>query len=569
MTTARYPSARYRRILRFAARYIVQEWWFELVLPRLGLARITRRGRAARIRGIARHFHEVAIELGGLMIKVGQFMSSRLDVLPPEITSELEGLQDEVPAVEFAQIRDLAEAELGVPLERAYAFVDPIPLAAASLGQVHRARLSASDASEAGFENVVVKVQRPGIDAIVRVDLAALRRIAGWLDRVKFISRRVDLPELLDEFAATSMQEIDYLREGANAERFADDFADNPRVQTPMVVWERTTRKVLTLSDVTAIKINDRDALKAAGINPAAVAERLSSAMFDQLFTHGFFHADPHPGNIFVTPADPGETDAFAPGASAPDWALTFVDFGMMGEVPDSLRNGLQRLVVAVASRDAKALVASVRDMGVLLPSAEGAPLENAMGELFDRFGGMGFAELQKVDPTEFTDFADKFGHVMRTMPFQLPENFLLIIRAVSVTSGVCTALNPAFNVWTAIEPYAKRLTREEGGGAARAMIQQAVATVGVIARLPQQLDNLSTLMQRGQLSIETPGVDRRLRALEQLAQRAVSAIIFAGLLLGGIFLKPTDPVLGGVLMAVSALPLLHAVFAGIMVRDR
>jgi predicted unusual protein kinase regulating ubiquinone biosynthesis (AarF/ABC1/UbiB family) len=229
----------------------------------------------------------------------------------------------------------------------------------------------------------------------------------------------------------------------------------------------------------------------------------------------------------------------------------------------------LQRLIIAVASRDAKGLVASVRDMGVLLPSAEGEPLEHAMGELFDRFGGMGFAELQKVDPTEFTDFADKFGHVMRTMPFQLPENFLLIIRAVSVTSGVCTALNPGFNVWTAIEPYAKRLTRQESGGAARAVIQQAVATVGIIARLPQQLDSLSTLLQRGQLSIETPGVDRRLRALEQLAQRAVSAIIFAGLLLGGIFLRPSDLVLGGVLMAVSALPLLHAVFAGIMGRER
>jgi predicted unusual protein kinase regulating ubiquinone biosynthesis (AarF/ABC1/UbiB family) len=563
MTPARHPRARYRRIMRFAARYMVQEWWFELILPRLGLARITRRGRTARVRKIARHFHTLAVELGGLMIKVGQFMSSRLDVLPPEITSELERLQDEVPAVEFSQIRELAEAQLGVPLERAYSFFDSVPLAAASLGQVHRARLSAPDAAEAGFEDVVVKVQRPGIDAIIRVDLSALRKIAGWLDRVRFISVRMDLPKLVEEFAATSMQEIDYLQEGANAELFAENFADNPRVQAPLVVWERTTRTVLTLSDVTAIKINDRDTLKAAGINPAAVAEQLSSAMFDQLFTHGFFHADPHPGNIFVTPAEPGDAE------SAPAWALTFVDFGMMGEVPDSLRSGLQRLVIAVASRDAQGLVASVREMGVLLPSAEGAPLEHAMSELFDRFGGMGFAELQKVDPTEFTDFADKFGHVMRTMPFQLPEDFLLIIRAVSVTSGVCTNLNPAFNVWTAIEPYANRLTREESGGAARAVIQQAVGTVGLIARLPRQLDSLSTLLQRGKLSIETPGVDRRLRALEQLARRAVSAIIFAGLLLGGIFLRPTDVVLGGVLMAVSVLPLLHALFGGITGRDR
>lgn len=559
LTGQRHPRARYRRILRFAARYIVREWWFELFLPRIGLARVGRRGRIERARGIARHFHALAIELGGLMIKVGQFMSSRLDVLPPEITSELEGLQDEVPPVDFALLRELAEIELGMPLERAYSYIDPTPVAAASLGQVHRARLVAADAAEVGFERVVVKVQRPGIDAIVRIDIAALRKIAGWLNRVSFISRRVDLPALLAEFAATSLQEIDYLREGASAERFAENFLGHPRVRTPAVVWERTTRRVLTLSDVTAIKISDREALMGAGIDPVAVADELASAMFDQLFVHSFFHADPHPGNIFVTPA----------GGSAADWALTFVDFGMMGEVPDVLRNGLQRLIVAVASRDPKALVASIRDMGVLLPAAESAPLERAMSELFDRFGGMGFAELQRVDPDEFRDFAEKFGRVMRTMPFQLPENFLLIIRAVSVTSGVCTALNPAFNVWTAIEPYAKRLTRDEGGRTVRNLAQQALETAAVVARLPRQLDDLVTLIRRGQLSIETPGVDRRLKALELLVRRAGASVIFTALLLGGILLKQSDPVLGSVLMWASVVPLVYSLLAGRSGRDR
>jgi predicted unusual protein kinase regulating ubiquinone biosynthesis (AarF/ABC1/UbiB family) len=565
MTKARQLRARYRRILRFAARYIVQEWWFELVLPRLGLGRISRRGRAARARRIAHHFHAMAVDLGGLMIKVGQFMSSRLDVLPPEITSELETLQDEVPPVAFPLVRALAETDLGVPLEQAYSSFDPSPVAAASLGQVYRARLSPADAELVGFEDVVVKIQRPGVDAVVKIDLSALRRIVGWLDRVAFIARRVDLPALLREFAAVSMEEIDYLHEGSNAERFAENFSDNPRVRAPAVVWERTTRRVLTLSDVTAIKINDRAALAAAGIDPTAVAKGLASAMFDQLFTHSFFHADPHPGNIFVTPAPVGSART----GTAPEWALTFVDFGMMGEVPDSLRSGLQRLVIAVAARDAKGLVASVRAMGMLLPSAEGAPLEHAMSELFDRFGGMGFAELQKVDPHEFRDFAEKFGDVVRTMPFQLPVNLLLIIRAVSVTSGVSTALNPAFNIWTAIEPYAARLTCDVRGAAARTLLKQVVETAGVVARLPGQLDALSTLIQRGHLSIEIPGVDRRLRALDKLGRQAVSAVIFAGLLLGGIFLKQTDEVLGWVLISASALPLLHAVFAGMAGRDR
>ncbi|MEO7148254.1 MAG: AarF/UbiB family protein [Terrimesophilobacter sp.] len=568
MTKVRNLRARYRKILRFAARYIVQEWWFEVALPRIGLERMSRRGRTVRAQGIAQHFHVLAIELGGLMIKVGQFLSSRLDVLPPEITSELEGLQDEVPAADFAQVRELAEADLGVPLEQAYAFVDPTPLAAASLGQVHRATLSPTDASLVGFDNVVVKIQRPGIDAIVKVDLAALRRIAKWLNRVRFISRRVDLPSLLEEFAVISLLEIDYLHEGSDAERFAENFCDYPFVQAPKVVWERTTKRVLTLSDVTAIKINDREALKAAGIDPADVAEELANTMFEQLFEHGFFHADPHPGNIFVTPAvrPSGNTGQEI---ASPDWALTFVDFGMMGEVPDTLRNGLQRLIIAVAARDAKGLVASIRSMGVLLPSAESAPLERAMSELFDRFGGMGFAELQKVEPDEFIDFADKFGDVMRTMPFQLPENFLLIIRAVGVTSGVCSGLNPEFNVWTAIEPYAKRLARDERGNTAKAFADQALATLGLLVRLPQQMDELSTMLKRGQLAIETPGLDRRIRAVEQLARRALSAVLFAGLLIGGVFLKQSDPVFGWVLMGVSVLPLLHALFAGFTGRSR
>ena len=569
MTKVRHLRARYRRILRFAARYIVQEWWYELALPRLGLARVSRRGRTARASGIARHFRAVAIDLGGLMIKVGQFMSSRLDVLPPEITSELEGLQDEVPAADFALVRVLAEADLGVPLERAYSFFDPIPVAAASLGQVHKARLSPTDATHVDFVDVVVKIQRPGIDAIVKVDLAALRKIAGWLDRVKFIAQRVDLAALLKEFANVSLQEIDYLHEGGSAERFAENFSTDPRVHAPKVVWERTTRRVLTLSDVTAIKINDRTALQAARIDPASVADELANAMFEQLFEHGFFHADPHPGNIFVTPGAYHATDLSLPATPPRDWALTFVDFGMMGEVPDSLRSGLQRLIIAVVSRDVKGLVASIRDMGMLLPSAESAPLERAMGELFDRFGGMGFAELQKVDPGEFVDFANKFGDVMRTMPFQLPENFLLIIRAVSVTSGVCSGLNPEFNVWTAIEPYAKRLTRNQGAGTLRALGEQVLATVGILVRLPEQLDDLSTLLQRGQLAIETPGLNHRIRAFERLVRGALSAIIFAGLLLGGIFLKQTDPVFGWVLIGASALPLFHALFAGLTGRGR
>jgi predicted unusual protein kinase regulating ubiquinone biosynthesis (AarF/ABC1/UbiB family) len=554
MTDAALSRARYRRILRFAARYLVQTWWYELFLPRFGLSRLAERTRERRMRRVAQRFHALAVELGGLMIKVGQFMSSRLDVLPPEITRELEGLQDEVPPVPFAAIRSAAEGELGVPLEQAFASFDETPVAAASLGQAHRARLAPLVAADLGFDAVVVKVQRPGIDEIVTVDLAALRRVSRWLSRVKIVAARVDMPALLEEFAHTSLEEIDYLHEAAAAERFGANFADDPRVAVPAVAWERTARRVLTLSDVTAIKINDVAGLRAAGIDPVEVAPVFAAVMFDQLFGSGYFHADPHPGNIFVTPADADD---------GPPWRLTFIDFGMMEEASAVLRTGLRRVLIAVAARDGAAMVAAIRELGVLLPSADTRELERAMTQLFARFGGMGFAELRDVDPREFRDFAVEFGDVVRTLPFQLPENFLLIIRSMSLVSGVCSALDPAFNLWDSVEPYAARLLRDERGNVLSDAAQQAASMVGVAARLPQRLDAVITRVEEGSVSVDTSRLERRVALLEALARRILSGVLFVGLLISGAVLRSDDAVFGSVLMVTAVLPLLHALFAG------
>ncbi|WP_193597611.1 ABC1 kinase family protein [Microbacterium sp. YJN-G] len=544
--------ARYRRILLFAGRALTQIWWFDLLLPRLGLAGVADRTRDARMLALARRFRELAVELGGLMIKVGQFLSSRLDVLPPEITAELAGLQDEVPAVPFDSIRIVAEAELGMPLERAYASFDPVPVAAASLGQAHRAVLSETDAAETGLDRVVVKVQRPGIDEIVAVDLAALRRVAGWLRRVRIVSDRVDAPALVEEFAQTCSEEIDYLHEAASAERFDEAFAADSRVDAPAVVWERTTRRVLTLEDVTAIKINDTDALRAAGIDPAEVAQVFAEVMLDQVFSHSFVHADPHPGNIFVTPAP----------ATTRGWRLTFIDFGMMAEVPDALRDGLRSLIIAVAARDSRGLVDAAQQIGVLLPSANTSELERALAALFARFGGMGFNELRHVDPRELREFGTEFGETMRALPVQFPEKLLLLMRAVSLTSGMCSSLDPSFNIWEPVEPYAARLLRDATGGLVRDASRQVVANAGILWRLPDRIESTLNRLDNGALTFDTSRLERRLDMIIDIARRAISAVLFGGMLIGGILLLGPVPWLGVTLMSASALPLLHAIFA-------
>ncbi|ALE06917.1 ABC transporter [Arthrobacter sp. ERGS1:01] len=552
---ARDTRARYRRILRFAAWHLAVTWWFELALPRFGLRRIADRNRSKRMRRFAQRFHVLAVELGGLMIKVGQFMSSRLDVLPPEITAELEGLQDEVPPVPFPAIRALAESEFGAPLEAVFASVEEIPIAAASLGQAHRAQLLPGNAADVGLSNVVVKVQRPGINAIVDVDLAALRKVGGWLSRIRIVSSRADVPALVKEFAATSLEEIDYLHEAASAERFAADFDDDGRVAVPVVVWERTTRRVLTLEDVTAIKITDAQALRAAGIDPAEVAPVFASVMFDQLFTNGFFHADPHPGNIFITPVSDASAEH--------PWKLTFIDFGMMGEVPPKTRSGLRKLLIAAAARDGKGLVAAISDIGVLVPTADTAALERAMTHLFGRFGGMGFAELRDVDPREFRDFGLEFGDVVRSLPFQLPENFLLIIRAMSLTSGVCSSLDPKFNLWDSVEPYAAQLLRDERGNLVKDLGSQVLDVASVALRLPKRLDGLLTRIDEGSLQVANPRLERQLARLNRTARRAVAALIFGAVLIAGAVVRGSDLVLGNVLMIGSVLPLLYGLWAG------
>ena len=547
--------ARYRHIMGFFTRTIVSFIFWEIILPRIGLRGVARGTRSRRYKQIASRFRMMAIRMGGVMIKVGQFLSARLDVLPVEITEELSGLQDEVPPEDFDAIRALAESELGAPLEEKFESFEQAPLAAASLGQVHCARLR-DDVPEAGqFRDVVVKIQRPFIEQLIAVDFSALHRVGEWLKRYKPISKRVDVPALINELESTVHAEIDYLAEGRNAEAFSANFDERKQVHVPRVVWSRTTKCVLVLENVYAIKITDYDAITAAGIDRAEVAKEMFDTYLKQIFEDGFFHADPHPGNLFVTPLPP----ATQPGM---DWQLTFVDFGMVGSVPEGLRDGLRELLVGIGTRDASRVVNSYRTLGVLLPSADLRLLEEAESKMFDMFWGMSMSELRNINHAEMIQFGMQFRELMYEMPFQVPHNLLLLGRTVAILAGMCTGLDPNFNVWEQLAPYARKLVADEASSNWQAWLDQIGDLVRELISLPAQTGRVLTRLERGDLNVNMPRINRQVYHLEGAINRLVGGIVFAAFLFGGVLLYQSGDIeISYVFWGFSGLTLLWMVF--------
>jgi predicted unusual protein kinase regulating ubiquinone biosynthesis (AarF/ABC1/UbiB family) len=548
--------ARYRRIVLFFGRILLSFVIWDLLFPRLGLRGLAVRTRNDRLRRSAIAFRDLAIQMGGVMIKVGQFLSARADVLPPEFTRELAGLQDEVPPVPFAEIRRQAEVEFGVPLDEKFAFFEQKPLAAASLGQVHRARLHEppeplTQVSRAVRKNmgvdVVVKVQRPNIEKIITTDLAALHTVGGWLQRYKPIRRRADVPALLKEFTRILYQEIDYISEGHNAETFAANFRDSQGVRVPRVIWTHTTRRALTLENVWSIKITDYHLIAAAGISRAEVASRLLDTYLKQIFEDGFFHADPHPGNLFVNPLDKmPDVDS----QSKTAWELTFVDFGMVGQVPDNLRNGLREMLIGVGTQDAERVVRSYEVMDLLLPNADLDLLIKAVSREFELFWGKNMTELSNVSFDEMRQFASEFRDIVYKMPFQVPQDVIFLARCVGILAGMCTGLDPQFNLWDHLAPYALKLMAEESRSVPAIWLEEVEKLVRALIGIPRKMDSVLARIERGDIAVQTPDVVQQTRLLEAAIRQVTVGIIFAAFMLGGVQLYLGDQqTFGGILL--------------------
>lgn len=463
---------RIRRVLGFFFRFMVHLLVWEGILRRFRPA-WARATAAARYRQWARSFCALAVDLGGAFIKLGQFLSARVDLLPDFVIEELSVLQDEVPPEPFERIRPLIEAELGQPLEAAFQAFEAEATAAASLGQVHRARLP--DGTP-----VMVKVQRPAIEEILAADLATLRLVARALALYPPLRRRVRLDRLLEEFARTLRMELDYGAEGRHAEAFARNFAEEPDIRIPRPFWSHTRRRVLALEDVTAIKITDLAALEAAGVSRAAVARRLYQAYLKQVFYDGFFHADPHPGNLFVEPLD-GE----GPPQGGRPFRLTFVDFGMVGWLTPETRRWLREAAIGLGTRDARRIVRAMHALGFLLPEADLDLLTRAVEQVLGRVWGRSMAQLREWSRAEVEALFLEFRQLLLAFPFQIPQEFLLLGRTLGLLAGLVTRLDPGFNVFAEAEPFARRLLEEERPDPWGILLEE----LGRLLRLPAHLD--------------------------------------------------------------------------------
>jgi predicted unusual protein kinase regulating ubiquinone biosynthesis (AarF/ABC1/UbiB family) len=545
---------RFVRIVYFFGLMFLKALFWEIAIKRIVGEKFVAVRRSGRFRHDARNFRKLAIGMGGVMIKLGQFVSTRVDVLPPEITEELEGLQDQVPVESFDYIKQTIEQEIG-PIDPLFMWLNPEPVAAASFGQVHRAQLPNGD-------RVVVKVQRPGISDMVHTDLDALAVVARMAMRYGPIRRRANVPDLLEEFSRVLWEELDYLAEADHAMIFASMFEKDPGIYVPKVYLEHTTKLVLVLEDVTSIKLNDYGALERAGINRQEVANRLLNCYLEQVFDHRFFHADPHPGNIFVYPmpeSAPAGSGANRNGKlpNGRPFYIIFIDFGMVGRLTPRLQEGLRETLISIATQDEKGLVASYLKLGVLLPGTDTKRVEAATRAVFDKVWGLNMSELANMQFEDMAVIAREFSDLLLSMPFQMPQDFIYLSRAVGILSGMCTGLDPQFDPWHAMQPFTEKLlsnssTRTQtalgGGRLGVGGVQDQLQFAGKLVtdffqkayRLPSLADNVLQRAERGELQMQIAPDDplkQQINRIETSVGQIFPSVVFATLTLAGTLL--------------------------------
>ncbi len=430
-------------------------------------------------------FRKTAVELGVLMIKLGQFLSSRADLLPQRALDVLSSLQDEVPPAPFSHVVSVIEAELHQPVDQMFSSLEPVAAAAASLGQVHKGVLKATG------QEVAVKVQRPNISQLVNMDLSTIRFVIWVISRFVNTNEFIDLRAFYREFRRTIFEEIDYVQEASNARRFAEIFANKPGILIPKVIDGYISRRVLVLEWVDGIKVNDYAELEARGISRFEVAKRTVEAYFYQFFEIGFFHADPHPGNIFVIP-----------GPSGIEPTVAFVDFGMVGALGRATKQGLRDLFLGFVVSNPHAMVAALNRLGFIGEGANLAAIERGVGLMMEQYHGMSLGEVRDLS---VSDVAHEIEDLFYRQPFRIPAQFAFSGRAIGTLSGLATGLAPEFNLVKVAIPYAQKflgLTRDGASQNAQQLLTQALDAGRTMLTLPATLERVLAKVEAGQIEV-------------------------------------------------------------------
>ena len=520
---ARLPVRSVRHLQRYReiAQVFIRHGFGELaetleLLPYLSLPRrLLRRGRPpASPMGVPQRLRLALEELGPTFVKLGQMLSTHPDLLPPAYVVEFAKLQDTVPPAAWEPVRAQIEEELGTPLERLFTTFDPTPIAAASLSQVHAATLS--DGAD-----IVVKVQRPGIEATIETDLEIIFDLARLLQARTPLGELYDLPEITEEFAATLRAELNFYREGANADRFRANFADESYLHIPRVHWDYTTRRVVTFERIYGIKIDDVEALDAAGYDRHRIALHAARMIVKEMLEDGFFHADPHPGNFFVTPGE----------------VIGAMDFGMVGHLSQHLRTDLMRLYAVAIQLDEEGIVDQLVRMGVVASTVERAGLRRDVTRMLHKYYGMPLGTVRAREVIEEA-MPIVFRHRLH-----LPSDLWLLGKTIGMMEGVGLKLDPDFDVFAVSEPYVRRFVGQMASPRfwGPPLLKGAGDWVEFLGLVPRVGARLLARAERGEVEITVnhKKLDQALARLDRLANRLSLSMLLAALIVGLALLVP------------------------------
>lgn len=454
-------------------------------------------------------------ELGPTFVKIGQVASTRYDVLPADIISELENLQDQAPPFSYETVQRIIEDELGHPIADLFKEFNGDPLAAASIGQVHYAVLKTG-------EPVAIKIQRPNMKGTIETDLEILQDLALLAEQRLDWAAHYQIRDIVDELAKSLLEELDYSIEGRNSEKIANQFKNDSGIVIPKVYWEYTTKKVLTMEYVEGIKLNEAEKLKEAGNNPRELAKNVVNSILKQILVEGYFHGDPHPGNVLALPGDD----------------IVFLDFGMVGRLSSEMKNNLASLVIALMRKKTDDVVKSIMHMGIVPEDIDVMSLRSDVDRLYEKYYDVALSTTSLAQVIGDL-FAVAYRHHIR-----IPSDLTLLGKTLLTMEGMVVKLDPEISILKVAEPFGKRLLMEryEPKKVAGNVWDQLVEMGGFVNDLPKTLNEISLLLKKGKVKqeISFPDSDKIINKLNRISNRIAFSIsllsfsiVFMGLIIG------------------------------------